>query len=86
MPFSSCHPCQSRCQSSYAAVPWPRRVFYTVQCGHQEGPLELQQFDKVFHNAVCAHYTSTTPTEHTASLHSGPSKMHQYHRRVCGQL
>jgi hypothetical protein len=51
MPFSSCHPCQGCCQSSYTAAPRPRQGFYTALCGHQEGPLELQQFDKVFRNA-----------------------------------
>jgi hypothetical protein len=53
---------------------------------HQEGPLELQQSDKVFCNAVCARYTRAIPAERTASLHSGLSKKHQYHRWVRGCL
>jgi hypothetical protein len=47
--------------------------FCTMQCGHQEGPLELQKFDKVFLNALCTRYTCATPAEHTASFHAGLS-------------
>jgi hypothetical protein len=71
MPFSSCHPCQGRCQSSYAGAPRPRPVFYTVLCGHQEVPLELQQFDKVFRNAECEHYTCIKSVKNSPMPSSG---------------